>query len=130
AAAREGAADVAYTVEPSPVGDLFLAQGKRGLLEVGFHPTEHELYLERLAQRVSPRVLESAAALDSVRRQLEEYFAGDRHEFDLPVDFALAGKGFSRRILQALQRIPYGRTLSYREIAAQAGNDPAMRAAG
>jgi methylated-DNA-[protein]-cysteine S-methyltransferase len=130
AASATGALDVAYTVEPSPVGDLFLAASRTGLVEVGFHPEDVGLYLEQLAWRVSPRVMEAPGRLDPVRRQLDEYFAGRRRDFDVPVDWALARSGFGRRVLRATARIPFGGTLTYRDVATRAGNPAAVRAAG
>ena len=56
-AAATGALDVAYTLEPSPLGDLFVAASRRGLVEVGFHPEQLPLYVEQLSRRISPRVL-------------------------------------------------------------------------
>jgi methylated-DNA-[protein]-cysteine S-methyltransferase len=85
--------------------------------------------LEELAQRVSPRVLEAPAALDEVRRELDEYFAGKRTSFDVPVDWKLHD-GFSRRVLRATARIPYGELLTYAQVAAKAGSPRGSRAAG
>ena len=130
AASARGAVDVAYAVEPSPLGDLFLAASRRGLVEIGYHPHDLDAYLAELAGRLSPRVLEAPQRLDPVRRQLDEYFAAGRREFDVPVDWALAREGFGRRILRATARIPYGRTLSYRQVATRAGSPDAVRAAG
>ena len=130
AAATAGAADVAYVVEPSPVGDLFLAATRRGLLEVGYRGEDLDAYLEELARRVSPRVVEAPGRLDGARRQLEEYFAGGRQDFDLPLDWTLNRKGFGGRVLRATARIPFGQTLTYRDVAARAGNAAAVRAAG
>jgi methylated-DNA-[protein]-cysteine S-methyltransferase len=132
AAAQDGGADVAYAVEPSPVGDLLLARTGKGLAAVHFQfePGDLDAYLERVSARISPRVIESPARLDDVRRQLEEYFAGERRTFDLTVDYAMAGEGFSRRILHALEHIPYGEVRSYRDAAREAGNERAVRAAG
>jgi methylated-DNA-[protein]-cysteine S-methyltransferase len=129
-AAAAGAVDVAYALEPSPVGDLFLAATHRGLVEVGFHPESVDDYLDRLARRVSPRILEAPERLDDVRRQLDEYFRARRQEFDVPVDWALARTGFGRRVLRATAKIPYGWVLTYREVATRAGNPAAGRAAG
>ena len=61
-------------------------------------------------------------------RQLEEYFAGSRREFDLPIDLQM-GK-FERSVMEALDRVPYGTTVSYGELAAMAGHPGAARAAG
>jgi methylated-DNA-[protein]-cysteine S-methyltransferase len=130
AAEAEGTLDVAYALAPSPVGDLFLAASRRGLVEVSFPFDAIETHLERLSSRVSPRVMEAPARLDAVRRQLDEYFAGSRRKFDVPLDWALARTGFGRRVLRATARIPYGDTLTYRDVATRAGNAAAVRAAG
>ena len=129
-AAEEGLLDVAYTTFDSPFGPLLLATTSRGLVKVSF-PTVYdtEETLEELASRISPRVLESPAQLDEVRRQLDRYFEGKLHEFDLPLDWRLT-EGFRKRAQQAIARIPYGRTRSYTEIARSAGNERAVRAAG
>jgi methylated-DNA-[protein]-cysteine S-methyltransferase len=131
AAAASGAADVTYALEDSPLGPLFVAVTPRGLVEIGYEPSEHlDSFLARLAERVSPRILEAPGRLDEVRRQLDEYFAGRRREFDLPLDWSLTRQGFGRRVLQHTARIPYGEALSYREVAAQAGSPRGSRAAG
>jgi methylated-DNA-[protein]-cysteine S-methyltransferase len=66
--------------------------------------------------------------LIETRRQLQEYFAGQRNVFDLPLDFA--GTEFQKKVWQALLSIPYGQTRSYRDIAEQIGNIKAVRAVG
>src|SRR5881227_3620999 len=86
--------------------------------------------LEDLATYISPRVLEAPSRLDEERRELEEYFEGKRDHFDVPVDWALTPAGFRNRALHAVARIPYGETRTYAEIAKQAGNPRAFRAAG
>lgn len=126
----EGLVDVAYTVEDSPVGPLLLAATKRGLVELGFEGLkELDFYLERLSRGVSPRILEAPARLDPVRRELDEYFEGRRTRFDVPLDWSLS-KGFTQRILRATAKVPYGEVSTYRQMAAKAGNERAVRAAG
>ncbi len=85
--------------------------------------------LEELAEDVSPRVIESPGRLDDVRRQLDDYFEGRRHEFDLTLDWQLS-RGFSRRVLEHTYRIPFGEVSTYREMAAAAGSPRGARAAG
>jgi methylated-DNA-[protein]-cysteine S-methyltransferase len=129
-AGDEGLLDVAYAVLDSPVGPLLAAGTKRGLVEIGYGADRQlDRMLERLAARVSPRVLEAPARLDAVRRELEEYFEGRRLRFDLALDWSLTS-GFTRRVLRATARVPYGKVSSYREVAARAGNERAVRAAG
>ncbi len=129
-AAEAGAVDVAYAIEPSPLGDLFVATSPRGLLQIHYEPIDVAHELDRLASLVSPSILEAPGRLDDVRRQLDEYFAGNRHEFDLPLDWSLSRQGFGRRILESTARIPYGESRSYREMATAAGSPKAVRAAG
>jgi methylated-DNA-[protein]-cysteine S-methyltransferase len=128
-AAAEGLLDVAYATVDSPFGPLLLATTPRGLVKVSLPDYDPEETLQDLAQRISPRVLEAPAQLDEARRQLDRYFEGRLREFDLPLDWRLS-KGFRRRALRAIDRIPYGKTRSYTQIAASAGNERAVRAAG
>jgi methylated-DNA-[protein]-cysteine S-methyltransferase len=130
-AAASGAADVTYAIEPSPLGELFVAITDRGLVEIAYEPLDDlDPFLHRLAEQISPRILEAPGRLDEVRRQLDEYFAGRRQEFDLPLDWALTRQGFGRRVLESTARIPYGQARSYRDVATEAGSPRAVRAAG
>jgi methylated-DNA-[protein]-cysteine S-methyltransferase len=128
-AAEENLLDVAYTLSDSPFGPLLLAKTQRGLVRVGLPNQDSEELLVDLAERVSPRVLEAPSELDEVRRELDLYFEGKLDSFDLPLDWRLSG-GFRQRVLRAINRIPYGQTRSYTEMARKAGNERAVRAAG
>ncbi|BCF85447.1 methylated-DNA--protein-cysteine methyltransferase [Rhodococcus qingshengii] len=121
--------DVAYRTVDSPVGKLLLAATDVGLVRVAFAVEGHDLVLERLADTVSPRVLHYPRRLDTVARELDEYFAGARREFDLRLDFQLA-KGFRREVLRHLPEIEYGHTASYSVVAAALGSPRAVRAVG
>ena len=130
AARAEGLEDVAYAVEPSPLGDLLVAITPRGLLKISYldrYPIDDAL--AQIAARVSPRVLEDPAALDGARRQLDEYFAGHRHEFDLALAWSLV-HGFGREVLDRTARIPYGKVATYGEVARDIGRPRASRATG
>ena len=128
-AAEEGLLDVAYATADSPFGPLLLAKTGKGLVRVGLPNQDADQLLVDLAQRVSPRVLEAPKELDEVRRELDLYFDGRLDRFDLPLDWRLSG-GFRRRVLREINRIPYGQTRSYTEMARKAGNERAVRAAG
>ncbi len=129
-AEETGLVDVAYTRAESPFGDLLLAATPRGLVRINYLSMESEAdALTRLAERISPRVLEAPVRLDGVRRELDEYFAGSRRSFDLPLDWRLT-RGFSRQVLRATAAIPYGSTASYAKVAKRAGSARAYRAAG
>lgn len=127
--AAKGLADVSYATADSPFGPLLLATTGRGLVRVAFPEEDADSVLEGLARRISPRIVETPAPLDTVRRELEEYFAGNRHSFGLPLDWTLVGP-FGRRVLGATAEIPYGGVLSYAEVAAEAGSPRGSRAAG
>ena len=114
AALDEGLVDVAWTTTDSPVGPLLLATTGIGLIRISFDGDESTL--DDLAAKVSPRVLEAPARLDDVRRQLDEYFAGRRQRFDVDLDWSLS-QGFRRMVLHKLVEVPYGHTLSYKELA-------------
>ncbi|MFL5782400.1 MAG: methylated-DNA--[protein]-cysteine S-methyltransferase, partial [Thermoleophilaceae bacterium] len=121
---------VAYARAESPFGDLLVATTPKGLVKVGFlHNGSEDAMLEELAERVSPRVMEAPARVDDARRQLDEYFGGRRRRFELPTDRVLI-RGFARAVLTQTARIPYGSYLTYGEVAAEAGNPRAHRAAG
>jgi methylated-DNA-[protein]-cysteine S-methyltransferase len=131
-AAAAGLLDVAYCEVDTPVGRVVAARTPRGLVRLAYEDTNASLdaVLESLATRLSPRMLEAPARLDDVRRELDEYFDGRRHEFSVPVDLALVRGPFARRLLEATARIPFGGTSSYAEVAAAAGSPRAVRAAG
>ncbi len=78
-----GLVDVAYATYDAPVGELLLAATPRGLVKVSFDVEDPDVTLQRLARDVSPRILARPARLDAARRQLDEYFAGERREFGL-----------------------------------------------
>src|SRR5438552_7486021 len=129
AALEEGLLDVGYGFADSPFGALRVAVTRRGLVRLQYPGRDVNEELEDLAARLSPRVLESARATSEVRRELDEYFAGDRRTFDVPVDLSLT-TGFTRTVLAATARIPFGSTSTYRAIAEAAGSPRASRAAG
>jgi methylated-DNA-[protein]-cysteine S-methyltransferase len=127
--AERGLADVNYATLDSPFGELLLAASEQGLLRLAFPEEDADSVLERLAARVSPRIVEAPAQLDPIRRELDEYFAGRRRSFELALDWTLVGP-FGRRVLAAASQIPYGRVLTYTEVAAEAGSPRGSRAAG
>jgi methylated-DNA-[protein]-cysteine S-methyltransferase len=128
-AADEGLLDVAYGTYESPLGSLTVMVTPRGLVRLSYPGEGIEHQLKELADRVSPRILEAPERTDDIRRQLDAYFAGQRHAFDVPIDWRLV-RGFAGEVLRATARIPFGRVSSYREIAAAAGSPNAYRAAG
>ena len=125
----EGLLDVAYAQVDSPLGPLTVAGTDQGLVRVSYpeHPLDE--VLGRLAEDISPRVLEAPHRLDPIRRQLDEYFEGRLHDFSAPIDWSVT-RGFFRRVLEATAQIGYGEVRTYGEVAASAGSPRAVRAAG
>lgn len=121
--------DVAYRTIATPVGPLLLAATDTGLVRVAFEREDFDAVLETLATKVSPRILEAPRRLDAVATEFDEYFAGTRHEFDVPLDYALSS-GFRQNVQRYLPHIGYGHTQSYKEVAELVGNPKAVRAVG
>jgi methylated-DNA-[protein]-cysteine S-methyltransferase len=121
--------DVAYRTVDSPVGLLLLAATERGLVKVSFEREGHDEVLDRLAATVSPRILRAPRRLDAAAHELDEYFAGRRHQFGLPLDLQLA-HGFRRAVIEHLRDIGYGHTESYADVAQACGSPRAVRAVG
>jgi len=124
---RVRAVKIAVRAVKTPLGTLRVAASY-----------DHVLYLELPHRRGSatpgPPLDEHALmrgdtpALRSAVVQLQEYFAGTRRRFDLPL--APRGTPFQLRVWRELRKIPYGRTITYAELARRAGNDRACRAVG
>lgn len=113
---------VVHTRVESPVGPLLLAASDAGLHVVAFPEPRHAVAPDVVGEAGEHPVLQRAAA------QLREYFAGTRRQFDLPL--APAGTPFQRHVWQTLASIPYGETITYRELAARTGRPSASRAVG
>ncbi len=113
----------------SPLGPLRAALNPGGAIAyLGF--AEHEPRASLLASlgATAEDFTRDPARLEPLRRQLEEYFAGKRRTFDLPLN--LRGTPFRRRVWAELLRIPYGQTLSYGELARRLGDPNLCRAVG
>ena len=110
-----------YCYLDTPIGELLLAGEDGALSLIGF---------PKGSMRRDPEAdwIYNEKPLAEARRQLEEYFAGERKAFDLPLQ--LGGTEFQVSVLEALQKIPYGETVSYGEIAKRIGRPRAMRAVG
>jgi methylated-DNA-[protein]-cysteine S-methyltransferase len=128
AAAAEGLLDVGYDVIDSPVGALLVAATPRGVCRISYD-ADPEAQAERLAKAYGVRVLRAPRTVDAVRRELDEYFAGLRHDFDLELDLAGA-PAFTRTVLGELARVPYGEVTTYGHLAARVGSPRAARAVG
>lgn len=112
-----------YMYMESPVGALKLVAHDQALVAVMWDNEDHKrVRLAELIENIQhPMLLK-------VKQQLEQYFAGQRQQFNLPLDFQ--GTDFQQRVWRALLTIPYEETRSYKDIALQIGNEKAVRAVG
>lgn len=113
---------IVYRHIASPVGPLLLASGEDGLRLIEFQRPRHPM------ARVSEWHEGDTDTIRLAARQLAEYFAGERHHFELPL--APQGTPFQRTVWHTLASIPYGETISYAQLAQRVGRPSAMRAVG
>ncbi len=113
--------NLSYWISTSPVGRLLLVGSAKGLQALQFQDGAHPLPIQPTWQK-------AREPFRAVLEQLQEYFGGSRTRFQVKLD--LQGTPFQRRVWQALQRIPYGRTVSYGDIAKQVARPKASRAVG
>lgn len=112
-----------YLEIPSPVGALTLVAHTEALCAVLWQAEKprHVAVDHLIFQPQHPILLQT-------QQQLEQYFKGQRQQFDLPL--AGQGSGFQQQVWQALRHIPFGETRSYKEIAQHIGQVNAVRAVG
>jgi len=128
-AATHGLLDVVYRTLETPIGDVLLAATRAGLARVAFAVQDHDRVLAELSQHVGPRILRAPRQLDDVAHQIDQYFAGHRRRFQVPLDLQLV-HGFRREVVERINEIPYGRTSTYAAVAVAAGSPRAVRAVG
>jgi methylated-DNA-[protein]-cysteine S-methyltransferase len=105
----------------SPIGTLTLVADNSGLRQINFGKNGS-------ASELDPSWQEDSSALREPIRQLRAYFAGELEDFDLRL--APEGTPFQQKVWDALLNIPYGKTISYGELAKRIGNPSASRAVG
>jgi methylated-DNA-[protein]-cysteine S-methyltransferase len=110
-----------HTVISSPLGSILLTADEKGLTGINFQDVEG-------AKNPPIDSIESAEPFKEAERQISAYFRGELKEFTLPLSFK--GTAFQRTVWRALSSIPYGETISYRELAGRIGNPKACRAVG
>ncbi|MGA7563126.1 MAG: methylated-DNA--[protein]-cysteine S-methyltransferase [Desulfobaccales bacterium] len=121
---REQARELTVSLADTPLGGIILYFTPKGLAALDFAGEAGEIDLERasIAETVDPMI-------GSVVKELRAFLAGAPADFrDLPLD--LQGTPFQLRVWQELRRIPWGGTISYRELARRAGSPKALRAVG
>jgi methylated-DNA-[protein]-cysteine S-methyltransferase len=110
--------DITFYIEmPSPIGQLLLVGDEHGLQQLHMSP-----------YRIEPEWHNEPEPFAKATEQLEQYFAGERSDFELELD--MRGTNFQQAVWSALLTIPYGETRSYGEIATQIGRPDRARAVG
>ncbi|ALO93137.1 methylated-DNA--[protein]-cysteine S-methyltransferase [Streptomyces olivaceoviridis] len=125
---------VVWAVVATDIGPLMLAATRDGLVNVVFHASDavRDRALERLAARLGSEPVEDpdSPLLAEAIRQLRAYFAGRRHDFDLPLDWSLIS-GFNRQVLRELASgVPYGSVVGYGDLAGRVGQPGGAQAVG
>ncbi len=115
-------------VKETPLGDIWLACSNRGLVAVQW-ASAHPQLLDYLTRRLKRPVEENPKRMSRAATQLREYLKGKRRQFTIPIDWSWM-RPFQREALLATFAIPYGRTSTYGELAAQIGRPRAARAVG
>jgi methylated-DNA-[protein]-cysteine S-methyltransferase len=123
----DGLVDVAWAVEDTPIGPLTLAATTSGVVKIAFGADESAL--AELAATVSPRLVRLPRRLDGLRRELDEYFAGRRRDFDVGLDRRLS-HGYRLAVLEELSLVRFGETVTYKDLAQRTGHPKASRAVG
>ena len=115
-----------YRFMKTTFGTLLLASTEKGVRRIMLSA---ENQLNRLSQEFKEmELIEDHKFNDQAADQLGQYFEGERKQFSLPLD--LEGTDFQKRVLQAVQEVPYGATRSYQDIAERIGSPKAVRAVG
>ncbi|MFI1729673.1 methylated-DNA--[protein]-cysteine S-methyltransferase [Streptomyces acidicola] len=125
---------VVWAVVGTDIGPLLLAATRDGLVNVVFHATDavRDKALDRLASRLGtePAEVPASPLLTEAIHQVAAYFAGERHDFDLPLDWSLIS-GFNRQVLRELASgVPYGTVVGYGDLARRVGQSGAAQAVG
>jgi methylated-DNA-[protein]-cysteine S-methyltransferase len=123
-----------WTVVTTDIGPLLLAATRDGLVNVVFHATQavRDKALDRLGSRLGSEPVEApdSPLLAEAIRQVNSYFAGERHDFELPLDWSLIS-GFNRQVLRELASgVPYGTVVGYGDLAGRVGQPRSAQAVG
>ncbi len=121
---------IRWTSVATPFGRMTVLAGSSGIVRTAFDDEDFDAVLLRLDDRYGGRARRDDRFLAEARRDVTAYFAGTLRELSAAVDLSFAGNGFTRRVLEATVRVPYGELRTYGDVAAEAGSPRAWRAAG
>ena len=112
----------------TPLGPIWIAMTDRGLASVEFIANRND-FLHLLANRGFFPFIDNTERTHPVVEQIQAYLSGQRTSFDLPIDWSVM-RPFQQQVLRLTSAIPYGKTVTYGELASQMGNPKAARAVG
>ncbi len=112
-----------YSEETISQINIAVLASSKGIKKISFNPTKEIIELSS-----ATKLRSDDPYLFGIFKQLKEYFAGTRKEFDVPLD--IEGTDFQKRVWDELQKIPYGKTISYKTLAEKLGDVKAIRAVG
>ncbi len=112
----------------TPLGPVWVAVNEKGLVALSMLD-DKSAFLEELAKRHRLTVMLDEQRTEEYIHQIQEYLAGERKSFDLPIDWSVM-TSFQKKVLKATSEVPRGETRTYGEIAIQVGNPKAARAVG
>lgn len=118
-----------HTAFDTALGPVALAATEAGVVRVSLPGSDPDELVEEVIARTKLDPVEGGDLADEAADQVEDFLAGERKDFDLPLDLRLVS-GFHRQVLQAVSKIPFGETRSYGEVAEIAGSPGAARAVG
>lgn len=121
---------LAATTVSTPLGELIVVVSPQGVLATAFDDDGPDVELRRLEEMIGAPVGRRGRGLAAVRGEVARYFRGSPRPFSTPVDLSLMPPGFGRRVLEETARIPFGRLVTYGDVAAAAGVPRGGRAAG
>lgn len=117
---------ICYTIQPCALGQVLIAQSDKGLCALFLADTKAELNKELKASFPQDNLVMDEASLKSITKKVLAYMNKPSRSFDQPLD--MRGTPFQKKVWQALLKIPYGKTLSYTDLAKQLGRPKAVRA--
>lgn len=109
--------------EDTALGKIYVVVNEKGVEEIFLLESHFKTYLEGQSE-----LYEDKALCQNAITQLKEYFEGTRRKFDLPLD--IHGTSFREKVWQVLKDIPYGETISYKDVAERIGSPKTVRAVG
>ena len=118
---------LSYMFHKTALGEFALAASDKGLVRVGLPGTTPSFFLERLSGN---KIKNNSKILENACIQLDEYLTGKRKKFTIPFEIGEIGTSFQKSVWKILTQIPYGKTITYKDVARKINNIGAMRAVG